>query len=197
MSLAYCDGCGVEHMTDQDSAPFYCKGCSVVYNITAEGDLDYRRIPDKEEEVDSTAATIFKNHNYCCVRRAIREYVADRKAREDKWSVRERSFTKFKVEKNLPDNEPVLAAIGREAKNCGMNTYELMKLLAEHDRVDEAILELVAISRELGYMAYDALDNDNMEASLGITPTNYDEYLKKYDMSICLEKDDPLADLPF
>ena len=194
--VAYCESCSIEFITPDDDAPFMCKTCRA-FNPDLTPDRAYEKAYEDYETSGYLPQTpVVTKKPSMCVRSALHGYVSARKD-EGSQIIRERATTWFKIIKGRPDNALVIGEISKLSKEQGITPWKFMEVLAAYDRTEEGVDELIAISKENGYLAYDALDNDKMEVNLGLPPKFFDAYLKHVTVTFCLEKDDKNSPVPF
>lgn len=199
--LAYCESCGGEFATENDDAPFVCKTCMLFHTPSPEQLIDTP--PDASYEdyerhgyLGPKPKTLPVSKENICVSRALKEYVEARK-NEDFYINKDRAFYYYRELKGLPDTAHVLGEISVIARTQNKTAKEMLYLFAAYDRVEEGLVELVAIAKEHGYLAYDAIDNDLMELKLGNKPKFYDAYLAECGSTLCRQIDDNLSTSPF
>lgn len=190
IALYICDSCNREYTSDHDEGPNTCSLCSYVSDPNNIQPEDYERHGYLESTTTSNTAS--------CLRKLLTLYVGERKG-EDKHTVRDRAMTFFKISKGLPDNQLVIGQMAILARQLDMKPMDYFHVMANYDRTEEGLTELVAIIKEEGFLAYDAAQQDNVEEYIHERPcsTFYQAYLKKYPPSLCLEIDDKFADVPF
>lgn len=182
ISLEECESCGVDFITDADGPPYTCKTCvTFTQTYNPEAPLDVPTIIRKTET---------------CARKLIRLYVSARK-NEDKHIIRDRAVTFFKIAKGLPDNSVVVGKMSTTARDLKMKPMEYFHLMANYDRAEEAVDELVSISKVDGLYTYHALLKDAQELNLHKRPYHFANFVKEHPTTVCLEEDDNFANLPF
>lgn len=202
--IAYCESCHTEIIVEDTDISYLCKACEE-YSAPIEIDRDEEReavFKRMEEDYERGAYLNYSKPRVkkpMCVRRALR-YFIDARKNEDKHIIRDRAFSYFRALKGLPADSICVAALTRLANQQGITPWTLMVTLAKYDRTDEGVDELVALSKEIGYKAYMALDEDNMTEALGFESSkhsSYAAYLADTNLSFCLEANDDDADVPF
>ena len=195
IELVYCDSCNIPFMTEDDP-PHTCKSC-VTFNVSYPPEWTYDEV-DNDGYLPKVEITSGQRPptGKMCTKKAIRLYVSARQ-NEDKHILRERAVTFFKIAKGLPDNGIVIGEMARQARELNYKPMEYFRLMADYDRAEEGLVDLVSIAKEQGYMAYMAVDQDAQELHLGNLPFHLMELTAKHPPTLCLEVDDEFSKLPF
>ena len=196
LRLSMCLSCGRDCMDDTDDSPVLCKTCktfSPQATLEAEPE-DYERhgyLGKQRYLLPPKPATM-------CVRKALRLFVDARKSEDFRITV-DRAKSMFKVLNHLPDSIIVVGMMKQVADSLNLTWSEYHHKLGDTDRAEEGLDELVSIYLVNGYAAYSAIDDDWDEKELMVSTEkrHFAKYLEDYPETICLEKDDQFADLPF